>query len=77
MKLPLSFIVIQQANAKLKNLFVKANFANLQAQLSKFEYQQALPQNNGKIMKKQQLFIFPKSPTIHHTSTLHNTFWQN
>ena len=49
----------------------------LQAQLSKLEHQQALPPNSGQIMKKQQLFIFPNSPDIHHSSTLHNTFYVN
>ena len=28
-------------------------------------------------MKKQQLFIFPNSLTIHQTSTLHNIFYFN
>ena len=26
-------------------------------------------------MKKQQLFVFANSPTVHHTSTLHNFFY--
>ena len=37
----------------------------------------ALLPNCGQIMKKQQLFIFPNSLTIHQTSILHNTFYFN
>ena len=70
-------IVIRRASAKLENSFITANFASARAQLSKLERQQALPQNCGQIMNKQQLFIFPKSLTIHQTPPLHNTFYFN
>ena len=68
--------MIWLASAKCENLFITANFEGARAQLSKLEHQWALPPNSGKIMKKQ-LFIFPNSPTIHHTSTLHNIFYFN
>ena len=67
--------MIRRASAKLENSFVTANFASAWAQLSQLERQRVLPPNCGQIMKKQQLFIFPNSLTIHQTSTLHNTFY--
>ena len=70
-------IVRRQVSAKLEISFATANFASAQAQLSKLERQRALPPNCGQIMKKQQLFIFRNSITIHPTSTLHNTFYFN
>ena len=69
--------MIRRASAKLENSFVTANFASARAQLSKLERQQALLQNCGQIMNKQQLFIFPNSLTIHQTPPLHNTFYFN
>ena len=69
--------MIWRASWKLENSFVTANLASARAQLSKLEHQRVLPPNCGQIMKKQQLFIFPNSLTIHQTSTLHNTFYFN
>ena len=69
--------MIRRASRKLENSFVRANLASARAQMSKLEHQRVLSPNCGQIMKKQQLFIFPKSLTIHQTSTLHNTFYFN
>ena len=68
-------LMIRRASAKLENSFVTANFSSARAQLSKLERQRVLPPNCGQIMKKQQLFIFPNSLTIHQTSTFHSTFY--
>ena len=69
--------MIRRASRKLENSFVTANLASARAQLSKLEHQRVLHQTVVKSWKKQQLFIFPNSLTIHQTSTLHNTFYFN
>ena len=72
-----SLLMIRRASRKLENSFVTAHLASARAQLSRLEHQRVLPPNCGQIMKKQQLFIFPNSLTIHQTSTLYNTFYFN